>query len=335
MKHIYILIPKLLSPLALWQKDFGFQPESTVLSQLLAFSKRQKTQTRCLASTLFKQLNFPDNTELPIAYYRYLLDFGQAPDGPIMCADPVNLQAGIDEIILNPEPVTDLSKTDIDMLFQALNQHFAQDNWEFIVSETGNGYLKYQFTEHIQTSTLQEVCGKSIFQYLPKSSNLNWHVLQNEIQMLLHINPLNQNRELAGRLPINSLWFWGAGKKHNVQHSVEMIYSNESLAKITAVAANIPQQTLDKLPKQLVSHKKQIIVLDQLYQPAVQDHYQTWQDTLQELESHYINFIANYCKRHKIQLFINDCEGNEFIIKTERSWKFWKKKHINLYNLAV
>ena len=332
MKYIYILIPKLLSPLALWKKDFGFQPESPVLSQLLASSTRQKTQTRCLASTLFKQLNFPDNSELPIAYYRYLIDFGKAPDSPIMCADPVNLQAGIDEIILNPAPITDLSKADTEELFQALNQHFAQDNWEFVVSDTGNGYLKHQSTEHIQTSTLQEVCGKSIFQYLPKSSNLNWHTLQNEIQMLLHINPLNQSRELAGQLPINSLWFWGAGTKHDFQHSITTIYSNENLAKITATAANISQQTLDKLPEQL-STQNQIIVLDQLYQPAVQDQYQIWQNTLQELENHYITPIVNYCKKHKIQLSINDCEGNEFIIKPKRSWKFWKKKRVNLWRL--
>lgn len=39
-----------------------------------------------------------------------------------------------------------------------------------------------------------------------------WQRLQSETQMLLHEHPVNQSRQAAGYLPLNSLWFWGAGR---------------------------------------------------------------------------------------------------------------------------
>lgn len=332
MNQIHIFIPKLLSPLKLWNKDFGFQVESSVLSELLSSAgKKKNSHYQGLTTSLFAKLGHPDDSELPIAYYRYQLDFDSLPDTEIMCADPINLQAGIDEIILNPEPINDLSKTDTEELIYALNKHFAQDGWEFIIADSGNCYLKHQSNESIKTTPLDYAKGKSIFQHLPQSKTLNWHSLQNEMQMLLHMTSLNQTREIAGQLPINSLWFWGAGKKSNLSHQFDTIWGGTE-SKAAALAAKITHNALDT-PKQALHTGKHIIVLNELYDYAVLDQYTHWQDVLHKLEEEYISPISKLCKQKKIELFINTCDGNEFQVKSKKTWSFWKKTNTNLLNL--
>ncbi|HET7931498.1 MAG TPA: phosphoglycerate mutase, partial [Rhodanobacteraceae bacterium] len=39
----------------------------------------------------------------------------------------------------------------------------------------------------------------------------SWRRLFNEAQVILHAHPVNAERVAAGRVPVNALWFWGAG----------------------------------------------------------------------------------------------------------------------------
>ena len=334
MNQIHLLIPNLLSPLKLWNQDFGFQVQSSILSELLATSHKENTLTHGLSHTLFSKLGYLAEAELPIAQYRYQLDFNTPPDSPVICADPINLQAGIDEIILNPEPISDLSHADAEELIEALNKHFKQDNWEFVVAKSGNWYLKHQSNEVIHTSPLDHSRGKSIFKYLPKSETLNWHSLQNEIQMLLHMTPLNQTREIAGQLPINSLWFWGAGNTTATKTEIDTIWGNNTDAKIAALASEVPHKNLPQSYKDLPTGEH-IIVLNSLYYPAIQDQYELWQQQLQQLEEETITPLAQACKQANRTLVINTCDGQEFHINQKTSWKFWKKSHVDLLKLSL
>ena len=332
MTQIHLLIPKLLSPLTLWNKDFAFTPEPTVISALLANSHVQATKSHSLEHTLFNKLGLESRTELPIAYYRYQLDFGTTPDCHVMCADPINLQAGTDEIILTPESIDDLSKADANELIHELNKHFAQDKWEFVVADSGNWYLKHQSSEAINTAPLSQAKGESVFKHLPQSSTLNWHSLQNEIQMLLHMAPLNQMREIAGQLPINSLWFWGAGKSATLEHDIDALWGDDAIIDIAALTADIPHKPLSKLNE--LNTGNHIIILDSLYSPAVMDNYVNWEKQYQELEANILTNIIKIAKNKKQKLIINDCNGTELTINHKKSWKFWKKETISLLDLS-
>lgn len=329
MNQIHLLIPNLLSPLKLWKQDFNFHAQSQIVSELLASSQQQQTSNYGLSNTLFSKLGYQEDEELPVAYYRYQADFGSPPDKPVMCADPINLQAGIDEIILSPEPITDLSNSDANELTEALNKHFVQDNWKFIVAESGNWYLKHQSDEVIHTTPLDCVRGKSIFKHLPKSNTLNWHSLQNEIQMLLHMTPLNQTREIAGQLPINSLWFWGAGNATAHTGTIDTLWGDGKDIRTASLASQTSYKALPKTYDAL-RQGTHIIVLDSLYYPAIQDQYSQWQQALQQLEMTVLKPLSKICKQKNIQLIMNTCDGQEFLIIHKNSWKFWKKNRVDL-----
>ncbi len=334
MNDLHILIPSLLSPLTLWHKDFLFTPKSSLLSVLLAHADYKKQSHIGLDRSLFSLLNYPEQQELPSAYYRYQLDFSESPTSAIMCADPVHLDVGIDEIILSPEPIDDLSPAEYIELVENLNQHFAQDNWHFLVAKSGHCYLQYQNNEQIQTTPLDVVRSKSIFNYLPQSENLNWHSLQNEIQMLLHMTSLNQSREMAGQRAINSLWFWGAAQAQTLQHTINAIWGGGVAAQIAAKAAKISHhKKIDDYSD--LNSGQHIVVFDQLYAVALNDQYSHWQTTLDDLENNQLIPLLQSAKKQKKTVHIHDCNGHTFTLRPpKRQWKFWQKSVIELHSLA-
>jgi hypothetical protein len=63
-----------------------------------------------------------------------------------------------------------------------------------------------------------DALGADVFEFLPGSDRddelpgRRWRVLLNDVQVALHTHPRNAQRVAAGVPPINSLWFWGAGR---------------------------------------------------------------------------------------------------------------------------
>ncbi|MDY0020930.1 phosphoglycerate mutase [Arenimonas caeni] len=59
----------------------------------------------------------------------------------------------------------------------------------------------------------EAVLGDDLFLHLPDGpEGRRWRALLNEAQVLLHNHPVNQTRVAAGKPPVNSLCFWGAGR---------------------------------------------------------------------------------------------------------------------------
>ncbi len=75
-----------------------------------------------------------------------------------------------------------------------------------------NGKDKLTFTPPHDISTL------SIEGYLPQGEGADvLHDLTNSAQMLLHDHPVNNRRVTENKVPANSIWLWGHGKKPSMQ----------------------------------------------------------------------------------------------------------------------
>lgn len=58
----------------------------------------------------------------------------------------------------------------------------------------------------------EEALGANLLEHLPQGdAGRRWRVLFNEAQVILHSHPVNAARRERGLMPINALWFWGAG----------------------------------------------------------------------------------------------------------------------------
>ena len=99
---LHVLVPDLLAPLKLWNKDFGFEPESETTATLLAHSQQKNVPFKGLDATIFSLLGLPADTELAYAYFRVKKERINsdlvAHQGTFLCADPVHLKEQQDQL---------------------------------------------------------------------------------------------------------------------------------------------------------------------------------------------------------------------------------------------
>jgi hypothetical protein len=343
---VHLCIPQLFQPLALWKQDFNFEVEAPFLSQLLRQNNViEKPTIQGLMASLFDVVggdSFHQNQELPVAYYRYQIHDKSKPTKTLLCADPIHLEVGMNDITLT-EKITDLSEDEAGEMIQALNEHFKQDGLEFIQGSNQHWYVALPQKEKPPATTpLGEVLRKNIAKFQPKSRNkqspINWKVIQNEAQMILHSSSVNQQREMAGLPTANSLWFWGGGQALTSpnQSDIVSVYSHQNAqtnAKMIAKAAGCEYATL---PDKLSTFKagKTIIILDQLFDPAVHDYLDNFQQALSEIDEQIIKPLSDLWHVGKVDLCIDGCDGRVFQPKKLAAWKLWKNKPVSLAELS-
>jgi hypothetical protein len=334
---VRLCIPQLLQPLALWKKDFLFEVEAPDLGQLLRqFDVIQNKSIQGLEACLFDALGLVDNLELPAAYYRYQTHQKIDQQKLRVCADPVHLEVGMNDITLT-EKITDLSELEAEEIIEELNKHFKQDGLVFEQGSAQQWYIVLPEEEAIQTTPLSQVLRKNIASYQTKSKSRNWQVIQNESQMILHSCAVNQQREMAGLTTVNSLWFWGGGKAFKAQHDIQNIYCNKmakSDVEMIAKAANCEILVLEKeLPA--FESGKTLLVLDQLFSPAIHDNLDLYQQELERLDQQILRPLKQAWQAGRIELLIDGCDGKILKPIKPKVWNFWGKKPVLLSNVAL
>jgi len=338
---VHILIPSLFSPLPLWQKDFAFNADSLLVASLFSHTDSNDLPVTGLENTLFHLIGHPTEQELPIAHYRYQLDFDTPPEKKnILCADPVHIQTGIDQMLLHPIAWDVICPKETADIIQKLNLHFAQDDFFFEVSEKHNGhwYLIYDKVKQsipLSTTPLSDMLGQDVFKHLPKSDTLNWHQLLNETQMLLHPSPLEETQKNAGDLPINSVWLWGGGEAYDepLKHNIDTIFGNTAISATTAFAADCQHQPLPDTIEPLLEGTN-LLLLDKLILPAVQDQPILWHKSLNHLSEHYLRPLYQKWRENVLDINLYTCDGRHFEVRKRHFWEVFQKVPSNLLNFA-
>lgn len=339
---IHILLPSLFEPLPLWKSDFNFFADSMLVASLFSHSQSEPLPITGLENTLFHLIGHPTGKELPIAYYRYQLDFGKiAEKKHVICADPVHMQTGIDQILLHPVAWDVICPKEAEQLIRQLNLHFAQDPFYFEACEQqiGHWYLLYDeaaLHDVPLTTPLSEVLNSDVSGSLPQSAALQWHQLLNELQMLLHPSNLEDTEKNAGDLPINSVWLWGSGNSYpqQIDHGIRSIIGNTTMSATAALAANCRHQPL---PETLPStwQGNHILLLDDLLLAAAQDQSILWQQLLDALSEQYLRPLFQQWKEKKIELYLYPCDGRRFHVRGRHFWEAFNKVPSNLLNLVA
>ena len=92
-----------------------------------------------------------------------------------------------------------------------------------------------------------DVLGADVLAHFPSGDNeRQWRHLLNEAQVILHNHPLNAARVRLGKLPANSVWFWGTGKLPDwVRTPYTRVFSADvlviALARLAGRAASAPK----------------------------------------------------------------------------------------------
>ena len=157
---------------------------------------------------------------VPIAPVLLLGQSDQAmnPQEYIACLQPVHLHATRDHLVLMAQDQVDLTVEESTLLLKTALP-FIEEDFQSKVLFRGQHYWFIPagpFT-NLSTHSVDQAHGRNIDWWMPRDSNESgiakrWRKLQNEIQMLWHIDPVNEAREQSGLPSINSLWISGIGK---------------------------------------------------------------------------------------------------------------------------
>ena len=201
------------------------------------------------------QERFLLGNQLPIAP---VLLLGQSelavnPNEAIACLQPVHLHATRDHLILMAQSQIDLTANESADLLQVALPFIEEDfRNKMLFQGQRDWFISAGPFISLATHSIDQAHGRNIDWWMPRDTSefgvaKLWRKLQNEIQMLWHIDLVNQERDQRGYPSINSLWISGIGKLADIQtpsllKNVNQIYGDHPLLAGLAKYLAIPHQ---------------------------------------------------------------------------------------------
>jgi hypothetical protein len=155
---------------------------------------------------------------------------------------PVHWQLGREHLTMGDPEDLELDAQESRAFFEAVQPLLRSEGWVFVWRAPTRWYVAHDSLAGLPTASLDRAIGRNPDFWMPDHPAARTvKRLQSEVQMLLHTHPLNDAREAAGKLPLNSFWLSGCG---------------------------VPQPDVGTLP----------LVLDALRRPALRGDWLAWRE---------------------------------------------------------
>lgn len=184
----------------------------------------------------------------PVAALTRQLDAGDAAGSAWLRGDPAYVRPDINGArLLAAGEVLQLTQEDTDALLPALRPLFGDAGFPIDAPSPARWYLRLPREAKLPDfAAPDEALGADLFEHLPGAGRADgpegrrWRSLLSEAQVVLHNHPWNARRLSEGKLPVNSLWFWGAGVlPDHVTSRHRRVQSEDALLRAFAIAAGI------------------------------------------------------------------------------------------------
>lgn len=149
---------------------------------------------------------------LPWAAHFAAIDGIETADLAWGLLSPTHWHVGADLVSLADPDALALDDGDSRALFAAVAPLFEADGFVTGYGAPTRWYAAHASLAGLATASLDRVIGRNVDRWLPAApAARTLRRLQSEVQMLLHVHPLNEAREARGQWPVNSFWLSGCG----------------------------------------------------------------------------------------------------------------------------
>ena len=186
-------------------------------------------------------------TVIPYAALTRSLDASDAGGAVWLRADPAWIMADAVTLRLMACGDVALSADESTELARALKPLFGDAGFPLEATTPSRWYLRCPAGASLPVfSPPQDALGDDIARHLPQGEQgRRWHHLLNEAQVILHNHPVNAARARRGLAPVNSVWFWGAGKQPDwVRTPATQVFSEDlvvrALGQLAGIAIDAP-----------------------------------------------------------------------------------------------
>jgi hypothetical protein len=321
--HLTLLVPGLLWPREV-MRDTTFDLPLPAISAL--FGRGRLSPLAGEADWLANA--FGVATPLPAAALRLLGDGGMPGSDDWLCLDPVHLR--LHEWAVIPDDPASLALTSEEdaALRDAVAPLFAEFG-DLLASAPGRWHLRLARPANIETRPLSDAVGRAVEPTLPGGpQGAEWRRLLAEVQPLLHAHPVNRARIESGRVTVNHLWPWGAGRlPAHVHHHFDRVWTDDPVLGGLATRAGI--EVAPTPPHFTAARGNTLVRLDNLTAASAAFDALAWRTALAKLEAEWIAPAVNAAKGGVSPRLTFVATGHDRGFRVDASganlWRFWRK----------
>lgn len=198
-----------------------------------------------------------DTVRVPLAPYMRLADNGGATTGTTTgatafapaatpaaadgqswaCLQPVHIHAARDHLVLMPPGQLGLRPQEATALREAIDALLQESGITLETPCPQRWYLPEAVFGPLEATTPLRAAGRNIDIWMQAGERArDWRRLQNEIQMTWFDHRVNQAREAAGEVPVNSVWLYGGGALRPVPRLADTVLSCDPFLSGLALA---------------------------------------------------------------------------------------------------
>ena len=333
-KTINLIVPGLWTLLrTVQQHDSGIGSHLPALARYLSRCDRAVDSSVDAEDHVLEILGLSENQPAPVAALERLSDPDVNADGWWLRADPVNLVADRQFIVMKHPGSLGLNTEEAHQLIDLINKHFADDGWQLEMATPNRWYLRLSTPLEINTTPAWRVVGKDIDSFIPTGKDgLTWHAWLNEVQMLLYSSPLNDQRIAEGLAPVTGIWVWGGGTA-GIRSSKQQtgLWGNvpflQGLARHTRLnCRDLPASWQDLLNASSASGEE-IVWLDNARQALLSGNVEQGVSVLKQMEEGIFKPFLKLLKGRQFnRLNICDVPGHEVQISTGGLRRWWRRR---------
>ena len=242
----------------------------------------------------------------------------------LMLCKAIHLRADMQGAIAVPIPENSENIRDIDTIINDLKDLFKED---CDISAIADG-LYLMRLRHFDAPTHYphplSVLGKNINSLIEQSRQvLPWYRLINEFQMFMHQHPLNSTRLQQGRLPINSLWTWGAGVAP-APSTRPLVYCDDPLLRRYAESLGLQLASCGELSRDADLDHALVVDL-RLLQLLKAGLDARLDELLLEIEGQLLQPLLQSQVRRPVALLLRAAYRLDFALGARGRYKFWRR----------
>jgi hypothetical protein len=226
-----------------------------------------------------------------------------------LVVQPVHYHIARDHLVLTDARALELSEADAHSLFLCAQTCFASAGLHLEYGSPQYWFVEAERHRDLHTASPDAACGHNIDIWMPQGDSARaWRKLQNEVQMEWHAHAVNEARERAGMVPVNSLWLWGGADMQVLDSAPSTApaaplvsakaapdassttampalfgFDNWFAAFATHASVSLPQATVTDVLASLADRR--LVLQDDLIAPALAGDWDTWRSRLQALDT--------------------------------------------------
>lgn len=329
--ELTILAPGLLGPVVGVPDAQLIPPQSPDgLCELISKARVEPFGERVAERAVLALMGYDCGDELPAAILGYRADAGRMPSAPILQADPTHLQAGSDSVVQFDDELLEVRGGEASALAGAFNRQFGAEGYRLEPVCPHRWYLFLPRRYEVRTQPLSVTLGQSLTDALPTGRDgRRLRSLLTEIQMLLHQQAVNQERERIGRPSINSLWLWGGADLPSPppRPPWTRLWGDNALLKGAAQIAGVPWASLPADSAALYAQPgNALVVIETAMRPALYGDVGQWLHAVADIDRQWIQPLVKALGGGRLSaLSLLALDGRRYRLLRRHRLRFWRR----------